>query len=232
MSSVQTSQEPLPGRTIAIGDIHGCARALEVILEAIEPNPDDVIITLGDYIDRGPQSRQVIDRLLRLQQECQLIPLRGNHECLLLDALQRKTLFNFWLQCGGQQTLDSYGGTIEQIPPSHIDFFQRCRPFHETEHHLFFHASFDPTLPAGQQDDQQLFWEHLRGPGPGQHASGKRVFVGHTPQDGGRILRLDHVVCLDTYCFGNGCLSAMEVHSETTWQANQQGITCLWPTQD
>ncbi|MCP4810956.1 MAG: serine/threonine protein phosphatase, partial [Planctomycetaceae bacterium] len=136
-----------------------------------------------------------------------------------------------WLQCGGQQTLESYGGTLEQIPPGHIDFFQRCQRYHETEQHLFFHANFDPALPAAEQDDQQLFWEHLRGPGPGQHISGKRVFVGHTPQDRGRILRLDHIVCLDTYCFGNGCLSAMEVHSETTWQANQQGITCLWPPQ-
>jgi len=231
MPPAQTSHDPSPGRTIAIGDIHGCARALEVILDAIVPDPGDVIITLGDYIDRGPQSRQVIDRLLRLEQECQLIPLQGNHECLLLDALQRKTLFNFWLQCGGQQTLESYGGTLEQIPPSHIDFFQRCQRYHETEQHLFFHANFNPALPAAEQDDQQLFWEHLRGPGPGQHISGKRVFVGHTPQDRGRILRLDHIVCLDTYCFGNGCLSAMEVHSETTWQANQQGITCLWPTQ-
>ena len=65
-------------RIIAIGDIHGCARALEGLLEMIEPTPRDLIVTLGDYVDRGPQSRQVIERLIQLQEECQLIPLLGN----------------------------------------------------------------------------------------------------------------------------------------------------------
>ena len=61
-------------RIIAIGDIHGCAAALEGLLEMIEPTSQDLIVTLGDYVDRGPQSKQVIDRLIRLQGECQLIP--------------------------------------------------------------------------------------------------------------------------------------------------------------
>ena len=232
-----TSPAPLPashssvatkGRTIAIGDIHGCARALDSLLELIAPTPQDTIVTLGDYVDRGPQSREVVERLLMLEDECQLVPLMGNHERLLLDAFENKMLHNFWTQCGGQETLDSYGGTLDHIPTDHRDFFSRCLRYYETDHQLFFHANFNPRLAAAEQEDRLILWEHLRSPGPGRHISGKRVFVGHTPQEGGRILKLDHVVCLDTYCFGNGCLSAMEVDTEQIWQANQRGVACLW----
>ena len=72
-----------PGRTIAVGDIHGCSVALTAVLQAAAPQPEDTIITLGDHIDRGPDSRGVIERLLALAGRCRLIPLLGNHEMLL-----------------------------------------------------------------------------------------------------------------------------------------------------
>lgn len=221
-------QEPVAGRTLAIGDIHGCARALNVLLELIEPTLDDLIVTLGDYIDRGPDSREVIDRLIQLQQECQVVPLLGNHEFMMLEALREKLLFNFWMHCGGKQTLESYGGSIDQIPSEHIDFMRSCHRYCATANHLFFHANFDPRLSPDKQPNQLLLWEHLGEPQPKPHTSGKCVIVGHTPQPNGQVLNLEHVICLDTYCFGNGCLTAMDVHSQKIWQVNKKGIICHW----
>lgn len=218
--------KPIDGRTIAIGDIHGCARALEVLLELIQPAPEDLIVTLGDYVDRGPESRQVIDRMIQLQEQCRVVPLLGNHEYMLLEALDQKMLLNFWMQCGGQQTLESYGGTIDQIPAEHLDFIRNCQRYFETESHLFFHANFDPGASPDNQPDQLLLWEHLGHSRPTPHTSGKCVIVGHTPQPDGRVLNLEHVICLDTYCFGGGCLTAMDVHSQKIWQVNKRGITC------
>src|ERR671921_455665 len=73
----------MPGRTIAVGDIHGCSSALD----AIRPRNDDVVVTLGDYINRGPDSRGVIDRLIDLGRRCRLVPLLGNHDQMLFEAL-------------------------------------------------------------------------------------------------------------------------------------------------
>lgn len=80
----------MAGRTIAVGDIHGCSRALDTLLDAIRPGSTDTVITLGDYIDRGPDTRGVIDRLIRLAGECTLIPLIGNHEAMLPEAFRNK----------------------------------------------------------------------------------------------------------------------------------------------
>ena len=67
-------------RTIAIGDIHGCSAALDALVEAIRPRPEDCIVTLGDYINRGPDSRGVIERLIELTRRCRLLPILGNHD--------------------------------------------------------------------------------------------------------------------------------------------------------
>ena len=87
----------MPQRVIAIGDIHGCARALATLIEAIQPGPDDLLIPLGDYIDRGPDSKWVIDQLIALRNRCQLIPLLGNHEEMLFLARLTRGDLNFWL---------------------------------------------------------------------------------------------------------------------------------------
>src|SRR4029453_4765190 len=78
------SKTSMPGRTIAIGDIHGCAAALGALVAAIEPTADDTLVALGDYVDRGPNSRGVLDELLALAKRCRLVPLLGNHEIMLL----------------------------------------------------------------------------------------------------------------------------------------------------
>lgn len=216
-------------RTIAIGDIHGCAAALATLIDVIAPTADDTVITLGDYIDRGPDSRAVIDQLLALRQRCQLVALAGNHEVVLLNLRTNVELFDFWLKgCGGAATLASYGGRFEQIPREHWDFFTALQPYHETDTHLFLHANYLPDLPLSEQPEEILFWKHLNQL-PAPHRSGKTAVVGHTPQMSGEILSAGHLVCIDTWCFGRGALSAYEVNSGDLWQAEQGGVLLRKP---
>jgi serine/threonine protein phosphatase 1 len=210
-------------RTIAIGDIHGCPLALEAILRAIELQADDTIVGIGDYVDRGPDSRGVLDRLLRLRSECRLVPLMGNHELMLLDALERGVAESGWLVCGGKETLLSYGGRLENIPAEHVEFLRSLLPYYENETHFFVHANYQSDVPLSEQPDFLRYWEHLHWNTPPPHEGGKRAVVGHTSQRCGEILDLGHVVCIDTFCHGGGWLTALDVDSGQVWQADQFG---------
>lgn len=213
----------MPDRIIAIGDIHGCSLALETVLEMIEPTPGDTIITLGDYIDRGPDSKGVVEQLLTLAERCKYVPLIGNHEIMLLNALDVPAEMRFWLQCGGQATIESYGGGPADIPHWHLKFFESCRKFHETAEHFYVHANYVYDLPFDEQPEFNLFWEHLMHAAPPKHISGKTAIVGHTPQPSGEILDLGHLLCIDTYCFGSGCLTALNVETGQVWQSDKLG---------
>jgi serine/threonine protein phosphatase 1 len=223
-------------RTIAIGDIHGCSRALGALLGAIEPQADDVIVTLGDCVNRGPDSRGVLERLIALERQCKLIPLVGNHDEMLIQLLMDarvgrfRTLSN-WLRMGGDATLASYGAPagkiawadLTRIPAEHTAFLERCRAYHETAAHIFIHANYDPVLPMKEQPFELLRWESLRDAMPGPHYSGKTVIAGHSSQKTGEILDLGYLVCIDTYCYGGGWLTALDVQSGEVWQTNLQG---------
>ena len=113
---------------VAIGDIHGCAETLKKLWDKLEPYEDYVHIFVGDYIDRGPDSKGVIDFLMDVKNERKTVFLRGNHELMLLHALQRGSTRN-WLMNGGQSTLNSYGdgASLSDIPDSHISFFKKLR---------------------------------------------------------------------------------------------------------
>jgi serine/threonine protein phosphatase 1 len=211
------------GRTIAIGDIHGCSKALRAIIDAIKPNSDDTLVTLGDYIDRGPDSKGVVDQLVDLQQSCNLIPLRGNHELMLSGVCLMNMPANHWVNCGGQSTIASYGGRLDRIPTPHLDFFRSLRPFYETERAIFVHAGYDPWQEMPDQTEHMLYWEHLPQLPLPPHQSGKTAYVGHTPQGTGRPLDWGHLVCLDTYCFGGLWLTALDVDSREMWQASYHG---------
>ena len=210
-------------RTIAIGDIHGCSQALEAVLRAVEPQPDDTIVALGDYIDRGSDSRGVIERMLKLERECRLAPLMGNHEVMLLDSLDRGVADSAWLLYGGKETLLSYGGRLEDIPESHRSFLKRLLSSFETETHFFVHANYQYDMPLADQPDYLLYWEHLDLSPPRPHDGGKRAIVGHTSQKSCEILDLGHVVCIDTFCHGGGWLTALDVDSGQIWQADRFG---------
>ena len=216
----------MAGRIIAIGDIHGCLLALNAILEQIEPERDDVIVTLGDYVDRGPDSRGVLDRLIALAGECKLVPIMGNHDDMFLQA-RNCTQLSAFLTMGGLTTLASYGASsppdLSKVPEEHFAFLERCVDYFETETHIFLHAAYLPHLPMSEQPGLALRWESLRDGIPDPHYSGKIAIVGHTSQRSGEILDLGHVKCIDTRCYGGGWLTALDVHSGQVWQANKEG---------
>ena len=167
-------------RRFVIGDVHGCAKALRTLIEKIAPCQDDELIFLGDYVDRGPDSRGVIDEILKLQQQCKVIALRGNHEIMLWGVAFGGLEQEIWLDAGGRATVASYGGSLKKIPDSHREFLKSLLPFYETNDAIFVHACYDARLPMDRQPDELRYWTHLNSIPP-PHFSGKRVYVGHTP---------------------------------------------------
>jgi serine/threonine protein phosphatase 1 len=215
----------MSGRLIAIGDIHGCKAALEAIWQAIQPEPNDTVVTLGDYVDRGPDTKGVIDCLINYASQCKLVTLQGNHEEMMLNVVKHKQPPYRWLQYGGVDTLDSYGfvGDLKVIPQSHLDFLDSMVDYYESDGHIFVHANYDPALPMDQQSIHHLRWLKLTEVTPRPHNSGKRMILGHTHDRDGQILDLGHLVCIDTYCYGGGWLTAMDVKTGQVWQADSQG---------
>jgi serine/threonine protein phosphatase 1 len=215
----------LPTRIIAIGDIHGYSQALAALVGAIAPTPEDILVVLGDYIDRGPDSRGVIEMLLDLGRHCRLVPLLGNHEELLLDVRAGRLPIHWMTGIGGGATLKSYGDASDlgRIPPEHVRFMEGSLDYFETAAHIFLHANYDPDLPIREQPFSTMRWQSLRDGIPGPHRSGKTVIVGHTVQKDGEILDLGHIKCIDTYCYGGGWLTALDVVTSEVWQASRSG---------
>jgi serine/threonine protein phosphatase 1 len=218
-------------RLLAIGDIHGCLTALNTLLDLVAPQPNDQIVTLGDYVDRGPDSRGVLDRLTSLHDGGRLISLRGNHDVMMLD-MRRTGVDPLWLSYGGNTTLHSYGiaddfklkEVLAKIPPRHGKFLEEdCLPYYETEEHIFVHANLYPDVPLEEQPDYMLYWAKLVE--PCAHVSGKTMICGHTRQKSGRPLNLDTSICIDTNVYDGGWLTCLDVLSGHIWQANEQGET-------
>lgn len=210
-------------RTIAIGDIHGHLSPLENLLREIAPKEQDTIIFLGDYINRGPRSADVVERIIDLSKRCNVIPLMGNHEAMLLAALrtqQEQELANFRAN-GGDATLESYGVDRLDIPVEHRRFFESLQRYHEIEEHFFIHANYAPNFALSDQPEQYALWRSLEQI-PARHYSRKTAVVGHTPQMNGEIL--DHegyLICIDTGCGLGGVLTALDVHTDDYWQAEE-----------
>jgi len=211
-------------RHFAIGDIHGCITALTTLVDFVELRADDTIVTLGDYVDRGPDSRAVMDFIINLGQTHQLVALRGNHEIMMLDAREKDSWLRPWLSYGGEETLQSYGGSFDDVPDTHIDFLEnKLQPYYESETHIFVHANLAPDVALADQSDAALFWQKYKDPAP--HSSGKTMVCGHTAQQSGMPLSNGHSVCIDTWAHGDGWLTCLEVGSGTVWQANEAGET-------
>lgn len=212
-------------RVLAIGDIHGCSLALDHLLTAVGLRSNDLIITLGDYVDRGPDSAGVINRLIKLRQKHQVICLRGNHEQLMLQARLGNDRFTEWVHSGAHATLASYAArgamaTLSGVPAEHWNFIEnQCVDWHETDTHLFVHAGVDPALPMDGQPEFVLKWERFHDPKP--HASGKTVVCGHTAQRNGTPRNFGHAICIDTGACRKGWLTCFEVTTGYLWQATQ-----------
>jgi serine/threonine protein phosphatase 1 len=216
-------------RYLAVGDIHGCSRALTTLAAFVPFVPDDTIITLGDYVNRGPDSCAVLDWLIAEHKRGNLIALRGNHELMMLQARQSADRFHQWKRYGGDATLASYSpfgdsGKLVDIPDNHWQFLEeQTRPWFETERHFFVHANAYPDCPLAEQPDFMLYWEPFNDPPP--HQSGKIMVCGHTSQKSGYPRNIGHAVCIDTWACGRGWLTCLDVASDRYWQANQQGET-------
>lgn len=217
-------------RVLAIGDIHGCLHPLNDLLDWVKPTQDDLIISLGDYVDRGPDSRGVLDRLIALKaQGMRLVCLRGNHEIMMLAARtggreDRK----MWLSIGGVQTLGSYGtapgksGTFDDVPREHWEFLDNnLLDYYETETHIFVHAGVHRDLEMDEQPEYMLYWEFLTD--EMRHRSGKTVICGHTSQKSGEVKVVPGAVCIDTYVYGGGWLTCLDAATGKYWQANTMG---------
>lgn len=212
----------MPGRILAIGDIHGCDVALETLLSTLAVTADDSVVILGDVVDRGPGTKQVVDRLLRLAGECRLVFILGNHEEMMLAAVEHGESVEPWLRYGGTATLFSYGGDPRKIPIEHLELLRSGVDYWETPGELFIHANLDPARKLDEQTAEWLRWTHLSGQEV-LHPSGKRIICGHTPQKGGLPLAREGWVCIDTYACGNGWLTCLDVAADMYFQANQAG---------
>jgi len=216
-------------RTLAIGDIHGCLTALDTLLAFVSPVPDDRLIFLGDYVDRGPNSKGVIDRLIELKRDRGVICLRGNHEIMMAGARGGQNDFKFWTTFGGIEALDSYatdeGVSMQSIPYSHWRFLEECIDWHETETHIFVHASLHPDLPLEKQPSEWLHWQAISKDWHKPHCSGKTMICGHTQRQDGVPLRLMQAVCIDTWAYGDGWLTCLDVETGEYWQATDFGAT-------
>jgi len=181
----------------AIGDIHGCLEPLRRLMDQIHVSEMDEVVFIGDYVDRGPDSKGVIDYLLTLQGRYTF--LMGNHERMFLDFLQGKERVLF-LYNGGEATLESYGG-VGNIPASHLAFLNRLVLYYETDDYLFVHGGIRPGIPIQDQDPKDLLWirEEFYAY-PGRYA--KTVVFGHTPMR--EVLMEEDRIGIDTACvYGN-----------------------------
>jgi serine/threonine protein phosphatase 1 len=213
-------------RVLAIGDIHGCNEALSALLKEVQPGPEDEVIFLGDYIDRGPASREVIDTLIKLKQTCSIVFLRGNHEVMILDAREDTLKSNLWQSYGGLETLYSYGAGYRDdwfaaIPAAHWKFFEETKRHFENDTHIFVHACLDPELNLDEQPDWLLYWEFFERLKP--HKTGKQIICGHSVQRSGQINDVGFAACIDTGPATGGWLTCLDVNSGKFWQANEKG---------
>lgn len=203
-------------RTVAIGDVHGCASELLTLLERLDVTSDTTLTFVGDYIDRGPHGRQVIDIVLETAQRCKVVALMGNHEWMFCDFLFKRNVetAGLFIFNGGGTTLGSYacGDGDFSVPEAHIAFLEGLTLTHETEGHFLVHASV-PDLPLDQLD-ARLHWKEMvwgRGILESSRSWSKVVVHGHSP-----VRAVDvrpNRINIDTGCAYNNCLSAVELPS-------------------
>ena len=202
------------GKTYVIGDIHGCLDMLKRLIDKIQWDPSkDELIFVGDYIDRGPDPKGVVDYIVSLMAESSKIQcLIGNHEVIFLDYIKGKDR-RLFLMNGGMNTLESYAFHLvdtenDLLPPSHKEFFASLKYTLELENYYVVHAGFRPEVPLDEQDPDDLVW--IRDPFIySTYDFGKKVIFGHTPFY--EPLVMDNKVGLDTGAVYGNRLTCLEL---------------------
>lgn len=179
------------GKIFAVGDIHGCTDKLKLLLDRLPfDRAQDTLVFLGDYLDRGPDTRRVLDQLCRLRADgANVVALTGNHEYLLLEYHRSgdQALLPYLRRIGMEKTLESYGGaslseltSLDFMPGEHREFLASLLPFWETGDYIFVHAGLRHDQPLAEQDISDLC--EIREPFLSQERDyGKRIIFGHTP---------------------------------------------------
>jgi serine/threonine protein phosphatase 1 len=216
-------------RTYVIGDIHGRSDLLDQIVEEIKrdletsPVAEGLTVTLGDYVDRGPDSRGVLDRLARNPFPTRYIALKGNHEALFEAFLRDPTVASQWRRWGGLETLHSYGVPVAQVmvgkgfeeasnalrqsvPQEHFRFLGSLRFSLSLGDYFLCHAGVRPGVPLEHQQPEDLLWireEFLNS----RMSFGKVVVHGHTPTASPEVLPTR--INIDTGAFATGRLTCL-----------------------
>lgn len=227
------------GRLVyAVGDVHGRLDALEPLLRDIvqdviasQPAQRPLLVFLGDYVDRGPDSRSVVDLVLRLRRETrfEVISLKGNHEEALLQFLDDPAFAATWMEHGGGPTLVSYGvqpppgrtdveawgrtrdALAQALPDEHRRFYEELELMRIVGDYAFVHAGVRPGVPLDAQTERDLLWirnEFIQGRGP----FGKVIVHGHTPSEQPQLT--PHRLGVDTGAYATGILTAVRLEGE------------------
>jgi serine/threonine protein phosphatase 1 len=210
----------MAGRVLVVGDIHGCRHELDLLLQDLAAVRGDTLVFLGDYVDRGPDVRGVVERLVALQVEATVrtVFLRGNHEDMLLGYLGCGGHYGeAFLGNGGDVTVRSYGVTgrpspdrfKRALPAAHQAFLMNTTFLHVEPGYVMVHAGLRPDRPLDRQSPHDLVWirdEFIARP----HEFGKTVIFGHTPMR--EVLEdLPYKIGIDTGCVYGGMLTALEL---------------------
>ncbi|ELS03816.1 Calcineurin-like phosphoesterase [Xenococcus sp. PCC 7305] len=215
-------------RRIVIGDVHGHYETLIALLESVAPNSDDQVYFLGDLIDRGPKSAEVVDFVMKHKYQC----LRGNHEEMLLEVVgQGKVtvqLYQGWLHSGGYATVTSYDS---KIPQEHIDWMRELPLYLDLGDVWLVHAGLSPHIPLEQQTSEQFCWirEDFHAI-PQPYFSDKLVITGHTITftfpgvQPGQLAAGNGWLDIETgaYHQNSGWLTALDIDNQKVYQANTQ----------
>jgi serine/threonine protein phosphatase 1 len=220
-------------RIYAIGDIHGCLDLLDRAIAAIERDvkergPAALTVTLGDYVDRGPASNGVLERLAANPFPTPYVALKGNHETFLAAFLADPTLGSQWRDFGGLETLHSYGVSVgrfmmsrnyeaaalalrDALPPSHTGFLQTLKVSHGHGRYFLCHAGVRPGVPLDSQEEHDLLWirnEFLAS----DLDFGKIVVHGHTPVEQPEVKA--NRINIDTGAFATGRLTCVALDED------------------
>ena len=216
------------GRIIAISDIHGHLHTFKaLIMEQLALTKDDQLFLLGDYIDRGPASKEVLDFIMYLQENgYQVNCLLGNHEQMMIESYQGSRVeYSNWLWNGGEDTMRSFRvKNLEEIPDKYWQFLDSLPCFIETEEYIFVHAGINFRSPEPFEDFESMLWirKWYQNINP-ELLNGKMIVHGHTPIEKGNIIaKLDNVpkpfaVNIDSGCYFYGDLCAIDLTSRTLY---------------
>lgn len=228
---------------IAIGDIHGCLDPLKRLIQVLNPNERMQLVFLGDYVDRGPDSKGVIEFLLELNQVYDCVFLSGNHEVLMLDYIAwGNSLQKDWARNGGEATIESYiqNGNVD-IPESHFEFLKSCLPYYDTLDYFFVHGGIKPYRTIAENLRKMrlhdFVWERshmdLETIAANNFNWEKAVVCGHTPL--AKPLILEKLIAIDTGCVYNqssqlGRLTAISLPSRKVFQVDNRLKSVVEPS--